>query len=174
MTEYFVVYSTETGTDLWRGSVPEGHAAKQSLPEGAALLRVPMEAIAGPQVDLSVVRSAMQAAIDAQAEAIRATLMTPGAGQAMVYSVKVAEAQAVSAASGTATPILDTEAAALGVPVAELACQVIAAHAQWLAINARIEASRPATKTAIAAAETIGAIAAASAVDWVEVISDAG
>jgi hypothetical protein len=100
--------------------------------------------------DIGGLRAAMKDGVDADAEACRLRYLTRGAGQAMVYQQKAAEADALLAAGGEADPAdYPILAASVGVEadtlqaVAEL---VIATRSQWTQIAAQIEAVRLSAK----------------------------
>jgi hypothetical protein len=164
--EYWIVYDVATGTERWRGSGAPGAAALQQLPSGLAAVVVPLAAISGPVVDLDVMRAMLAAEIDRQAEAVRQRFLTPGAGQAMTYQRKEAEARAWLADSTVATPFLSAEATARGMEIADLAAEVVQLADAWTEIGAAIEGVRMGAKAAVGTAATLGGMVAAAQVDW--------
>ena len=168
--EHWAIYNVETGAFLWGGSGPAGYAALQPLPEGAALALVPMAALATPgQVNLEPLRSAAEADLDAQADQLAQKFITPGIRKALTYPRKEAEARAWLASGQPDTvagPFLSKEAAARGMTVPDLAMEVIQRSDAWAAIGSEIEARTQGAKAALAAAATVGAIVAASRIDW--------
>ena len=164
--EYWIIYDLATGEDRLRGSGPVGTAALQAVPEGFGIVLVPPAAVMGPTIDLDVIRSASLTGIDAQAELVRQSILTPGAGQAMTYQRKEAEARAWSLDNDTATPFLSAEAGAREMTIADLAVEVIQLADAWVAIGAAIEGLRMGAKAAIGRATNLGAIVAAGKVDW--------
>ena len=164
--EYWIVYDVASGGERWRGSGMPGAAASQVLPGGLALVVVDPRALEGVSLDLGILRASAAAQIDAQAEQVRQAFLTPGAGQALTYQRKEAEARAFVADQRTATPFLAAEAAARGMPVADVAAEVITLADRWIAAGALIEGLRMGAKAALAAAETLGAIVNASRVNW--------
>jgi hypothetical protein len=117
--------------------------------------------------DLAVLKVAASARVNASAEAVRAQFLTPGAGQAMTYVRKEAEARAwTDGADEAAFPFLAAEATACGMTVAALAAIVIAQADTWVRIGSAIEALRRAALVAIETAETLQEIEGAQAVDW--------
>jgi len=119
------------------------------------------------QVDLSSVKAAAATKVSDDAEALRARFLTPGAGQAMTYVRKEAEARAwTDGADEAAFPFLNAEATACGMTVADLAATVIAQADAWVRIGSAIEALRRGAFVAIGEAGTIEAIETAAAVDW--------
>lgn len=105
---------------------------------------------ASAPVDLSGLKVALRAQIDAAAEAERGRYITPGSGQAMTYQAKAAEAARFMADAGAGDyPLLAAEVGITGETLTEVAGVVAAAHARWLAIGARIEAARLAAKAAV-------------------------
>ena len=164
--EYWIIYDLATGEDRLRGSGPVGTAALQAVLEGFGIVLVPPAAVMGPTIDLDVIRSASLAGIDAQAELVRQSILTPGAGQAMTYQRKEAEARAWSLDNDTTTPFLTAEAGARGMTIADLAAEIIQLADAWVATGATIEGLRMGTKAAVSRAATLGAIVAAGKVDW--------
>lgn len=164
--EYWIVYDVATGGERWRGSGAIGSAAQQQLPAGLAAVVVPSAVIAGEALNLDLLRGTIMIRIDAAAEQVRQRFLTPGAGQAMTYARKEAEARAWTLDSTAATPFLSAEAPARGMTIAALATEVIQLADAWTAIGSAIEGMRMGAKTAIAAAHTLGAIVAAAQVDW--------
>ncbi|MEG8040506.1 hypothetical protein QP166_14565 [Sphingomonas sp. LR60] len=164
--EYWIFFDLASGAELWRGSGSAGTAALQQVPEGAGMAVVPQAVISGPTVNLPLLRAAVWSDIDTAAERVRCLFLTPGAGQAMTYTRKESEARAWVADNGAATPFLVAEATARGMSVAELAAEVIAQADAWVTIGAAIEARRMAAKGNVAAADTIGGIITAQAIDW--------
>jgi hypothetical protein len=126
-----------------------------------------------------VVKAEMKAAIDASAEALRLTLITPGAGQAMEYQEAYAQAQAALAADG---PVKDADypmlAATIGVDfdpsskkpatdVLGVARSVKAAYEAYLLAGAAIRGVRLTGKAKIdAATDEAAARAAFKAISW--------
>ena len=173
MREFWVFYALDTGAynGGW-GSGDVGSAALQQVPEGMGMLAVPREAISPDgSVNPGSVRNLACARIDATAEQVRMQYITPGAGQALTYQYKAAEAERYASDASAATPFLTAEAAARGMTVADLAAEVSAQVAAWIAIGSGIEAARMGGKRAVAEAQTIGAIAAAANVDWAAVLA---
>jgi hypothetical protein len=164
--EYWVIYDLASGEERWRGSGSVGSAAQQQIPEDLGVVIVPQAALLGPVLDLGVLRVTAAASIDAQAEAIRQSILTPGAGQAMTYQRKEAEARAWSLDNDTTTPFLTAEAGARGMTLADLAAEIITLADAWVAIGAAIEGLRMGAKAAVGRAANLGAIVAAGKVDW--------
>lgn len=119
--------------------------------------------------DLPALRTAACAEIDAAAEAARAGIATTGSLQALTYQRKEAEARDLLAGGTGVHPLLEAEATATGVTVADLAATVVAAADAWLAAAARIEASRMVAKAAVRAAVSPAAIRAAIVAHPIEV-----
>jgi len=168
MTEYYVVYDTASGAARWRGSGSTGATAAQrsSLPEGLAVMEVPLEALTADDVDIEPVKAFVCAKIDRAAEALRDSYITPGSGQALTYQYKAQEALAWQADHNAPTPFLAAEAAALGMTLADLVAEVLAQRDAWIAIGSTIEGARRKAKADVTAAGDFAALAAASAVDW--------
>lgn len=116
--------------------------------------------------DLSTLRARAVAAIDTAAERARSRYLTPGAGQAMTYQRKEAEARAFLADAGAETMFLSAEAPARAMSVAALAAEVVAQADAWAEVGSAIEALRMGAKAQVAAAATPDAIAAAAELTW--------
>lgn len=123
--------------------------------------------------DLSTLKTTTKTRIDAAAEAARLQYITAGAGQAMVYEQKNAEAKRffeVVNNGETTSPadyvILAAEATAKGETLLNVATLVRDTAAAWLPIAAMIEAKRMAGKKAVDAAATVSAVLAAETIDW--------
>ena len=110
---------------------------------------------ATPSVDLTELKSRLKLAVDAAAELERQKYITPGAGQAMTYQAKAAEALRYAETEGAGDyPFLTQEVGITGATLAEVAVVVDSMHSQWLAIGGLIEKARLSTKAAIDLAET--------------------
>lgn len=164
--EYWLIFDVASGEVLMRGSGSVGLASLQTVPEGAALVVVPFAVVAQPQLDLEALRDDLLIRVDGEAEVIRMRFLTPGAGQALTYQRKEAEARAWLADDSVATAFLSTEATARAVTVAQVAAEVITAADLWLEIGAEIEALRMKAKSSLGAATTLGEMMAAVAIDW--------
>lgn len=164
--EYWIVYHLATGGELWRASGAIGTASLQDLPEGLGLVVVPPAALLGVELDLDMLRTMATEQIDAGAELVRQRFLTPGAGQALTYQRKEAEARAWQADGLSATPFLDAEAIARGMTIEAVVEEVIRNADAWIKAGAVIEAKRMGAKAAAASATTLGGIVAASKVDW--------
>jgi hypothetical protein len=128
---------------------------------------------------LPVVKAALRAAIDAQAEALRGLLITAGTGQAMEYQESQAQAFAALATPETATAErykmlaatigldLDPTTGAPATDVLGVARSIKAAYDAWETAGAAIKRGRLSAKAAIDAAPDLDAAAAAfAAVAW--------
>lgn len=122
-------------------------------------------------VPLDDYKSTAKESVDAAAEAQRLRYITSGAGQAMTYREKYQQALLVQASPATATeeefPLV---AASVGIEADTLldcADLIVASHAQWVEVGARIERVRLQAKRAIDLAESreqVGSIIAQ--IDW--------
>lgn len=119
---------------------------------------------------LDEVKADLKNHLDAAAETERLKYITPGAGQAMTYQQKAAEAAAclVDIDPDPADyPLLAAEIGITGATLTEVAQTVYDAHQTWRVIGAQIEAARLGGKAAIDAAETTeDAHTAFDAVAW--------
>lgn len=110
-----------------------------------------------------------KAQVDMAAEAARQRFITSGAGQAMVYQQKVAEARAFQAGGTGSFPHLTAEVGITAATAAEVAAVVLAMEAAWLGISAAIEATRLAAKRDLAAAGDLAEVEAVLAdLEWPE------
>lgn len=157
--------------------------AYHELPEGADLPDGAVEVPRWPEpgetwdgsafvFDGTALVAAAHAAIDAQAEAVRARFITNEPGQVGTYLQKEAEARAWLADNSATVPVLAGEAAALDMPLADLVAQVLAAATAWAVINGKIEGARRAAKMAASGATDAAGIRAATVIDWQDVIGD--
>ncbi len=135
-----------------------------------------------PTVDLAALKASLKAQVDAAAEALRLTLITPGSGQAMEYQEAYAEAVQVDAAAkagqavdGAGFPMLtasigydvDPQTKLPSVDVVGEARAVLAAYDAYQRAGAAIRAARLKAKAAIDAAASVDAARAAfAAIAW--------
>jgi len=123
-----------------------------------------------PEPTLEELKVQLRSALDTAAEFERLKYITPGAGQAMTYQAKAAEAKAFVASEDPQPsdfPMLSAEVGITADSLAEVAQIVVAAYAQWQMIGAEIESARLGGKAAIASAEDADAAQAAyDAVIW--------
>lgn len=110
--------------------------------------------------DLGALRAAAKVRIDAAAEAQRAAILTPGAGQAAVYAAKQAEARRFQA-EGAIGPLMAAEIGLTAQDAAALATLWLQREAEWLTAAAEIEVARLRAKAAVDTAQTPAAIEAA-------------
>lgn len=121
--------------------------------------------------DLTPLKIAAKAEIDAAAEAERLKHITDGAGQQMAYQQKYLEAKAYldnPAIEESAIPHLVAEVGITGDTVAEVAGVVVYMRNQWLQLSAQIEQKRLAAKMAVDLAATPTQISLAKVVNWAE------
>lgn len=168
--KHFVVYDLATGNVLRAGTCLDQDLEAQAQP-GEGVIEASADSVIVAEVNLDPVRNSLMAKIDAEAEDVRGRFITPGAGQAMTYLRKEAEAKAWLADHNAATPFLTAEAASTGTTVALLAADVAARAAAWSVIGPKIEAARLGAKKAVKAATNIGQMHAAATVNWQAVIS---
>ena len=115
---------------------------------------------------LADLKATLKAKVDRQAEAERGRYITPGAGQAMTYQAKAAEAQRFVEAKGDGDyPLLTAEVGVTGASLDDVAAVVLGMYGQWQLIGAQIERARLTAKAAIVAAEDEAA-ARAVIPDW--------
>jgi len=131
-----------------------------------------------PPPTLADVKASAKRAIDAAAETCRLKYITPGAGMAMTYQEKFAQAEAVDAMGDVAANALTAEeriaqfpvlSASVGIEAQTLwdcAQLVLARYAAWALLANQIEALRLAGKAAIDAAGDVEAARAASVITW--------
>jgi hypothetical protein len=116
-------------------------------------------------VALEELRLHARSVIDAEAETARLRYVTPGAGQAMTYQDKRAQALAYVAAGEpedlTPYPFLAAEASALGVTASAAATAILDTSALWAVVGAQIEGIRMGGKRAATEAASRAAVMAA-------------
>lgn len=119
---------------------------------------------------LDSVKAGLKAQLDMDAEAVRLHFITPGAGQAMTYQQKAAEAAACLADAdpdATDYPLLAAEIGITSETLAGVAAVVHGQHQAWRIIGGQIEAARLNGKKEIDAAGSVAdAQAAFDAVEW--------
>lgn len=118
------------------------------------LAAIGVERVPSPAPSLEDVKRHIRAAIDRRAEIERALYITPGAGQAMTYTAKAAEAARYIETSGVGDyPLLRAEVGITGETLHQVAQVVANLHAQWQVVGGLIERARLAAKAAVDAAE---------------------
>jgi hypothetical protein len=145
----------------WRGP--------KQLPSEAALLATNPDAIILAKTKANAILK-----IDTAAETARGRFITPGAGQALVYERKRAEATAFAAvvAAGGAPvvadyPLMNARALRLATTLQAVADDWNARSVAWVAVAAQIENTREAAKEQVAAATAAPAIdAIVAALSW--------
>jgi len=118
---------------------------------------------------LQVLRAKALAQVDAQAEAARLRHITPGAGQALTYERKRAEAEALvrdPAPAPQAYPFLRAEVGITADTLAGVAQLVRQRAAEWTRQAVAIERARLAAKRDIERANSPRALRQAAQVDW--------
>lgn len=121
----------------------------------------------GPKLD--ELRAQALSKVDKEAEAQRLRHITPGAGQALVYEQKRAEAAAMASDPDPVAsnyPLLAAEVGITAPSLAEVGSKVRELSAAWLSMAAAIEGARLSAKAAIGAARTPPEIRAAAEVVW--------
>ena len=122
-------------------------------------------------VNLAAIKAELKAKVAADAEACRLRFITPGAGKAMSYQEKLAEARLVlddpAAVTSDLVPILAAEAAARGITVQQAAELVHGTYRAFKAVEAQINATAIlATKAISDASDAAAARAAYEAITW--------
>lgn len=115
-------------------------------------------------MDVPALKAAAKRAVDDAAEQRRLVFITPGSGQAMVYTAKQEEARRYNAeqpADLTGYPLLAAEVGISAPTAADLVALWLSMETLWLTTAAAIEAARFTGKNAIDAATTPAAIEAA-------------
>lgn len=171
MNAHIPTDAREISRDQWTSWL----ADPEQVMDGAELRRP-----APTSASLATLKIALGQDIDAEAERLRQTLITPGSGQAMEYQEAQRQAEAALAgtdaeATAVAYPML---AVTIGIDVDPLTGQpatdikgvaraIHAAWSLWLAIGSQIRGARLAAKAAVEAATTADAARAArAAVAW--------
>lgn len=120
--------------------------------------------------DLGEYRTSVKATVDADAEASRNRVITPGSGQAMTYLRKAEAARVFLAGGLTSGPQydrIDDEAERLGVTMEQAASSIVAIADGWEAMDRMVDKVRLDTKKAIDLATTLDDIDAAySGATW--------
>ena len=108
--------------------------------------------------DLGEYRASIKTKVDADAEASRNRVITPGSGQAMTYLRKAEAARAFLAGDLTSGPQydrIDDEAERLGVTMEQAASLIVAIADGWEAMDRMVDKVRLDTKKAIDLATTL-------------------
>lgn len=149
------------------------------IPEGYRLISSSVEMVEGVPAVVNVtepdggfldrVKRDTKADIDEAAERARLKYITPGAGQAMTYAEKAAQARQCLAAADPQEadyPLLAAEIGITAASLVDVAAVVVAAHSAWIEIGAAIEGIRLQAKAAVDVAEDAAAVHAAADVGW--------
>jgi len=121
------------------------------------------------QPDLASLQAEACARIDATAEALRQTVLTPGTGQMAVYQAKETQARAIlqdPEPDETKYPDIYNEVGITADTVQEVAMAVLAAAERWRLLGRCIEKARLAGKKVVNAADPAAIKAAETAVAW--------
>ncbi len=182
--EYWLIFDSVSGLELGRGAGVVGQAGIQSQGQGWNpdwdVLVIPRTAYATLPTDLSIVKEYWQAQVDAQAEAVRQSFITPGSGQALEYQQSAEQARALIAGGTDDYPMLQSDVDAGTIDprtgdavstLEEAADLILYREAQWRDAGALIKTARLLAKQAIGAATSPGAVKAAAVVDWVTVVT---
>ncbi|RXR28962.1 hypothetical protein [Sphingobium fluviale] len=170
---HLIILDTATGAVHQFGEFPLSEMRYQDL-AGKIWFEFPAsgitrEIVNGSTVlslDLTLLRPALYARIDAEAEAFCKDFVTPGETQMVRYQRKEAQARAYLADSNASVPMLEAEAAATGVIVATLAATVVAIADAWGGIMDVVEGARIGAKKAVLDAATAPEAVLAAQVDW--------
>jgi len=163
--EYAVYRATDAQAAVILGS---------NLPLGVAIVNppdgIPLFGGEWLQPDLATLQAEACARIDAAAEALRQTVLTPGTGQMAVYQTKETQARAIlqdPEPDETKYPDIYNEIGITADSVQEVAMAVLAAAERWRLFGRSIEKARLAGKKAVNAAVDQAALnAAETAVVW--------
>lgn len=112
---------------------------------------------AEPTFDVDAARFAAKQSIDTEAENMRARFITTGAGMAMTYQEKLAQARLALADAQLVDgeyPLLEASIGIEGNSVAEIAQLVVSRYNLWVQVASVIETWRLGTKAAIDVATT--------------------
>lgn len=179
----WTIFDQATGAVLWPGfATPDAdtHPSEcgwdwDAATQGAVIVdRPPIAAeetfdpVTGTwSPNLAILKAAATGRVNEAAEATRARFLTPGAGQAMTYLRKEAEARAWTAGADPAEfPFLAAEASQSDMTIAAVVAMVVAQADAWASIGSAIEGLRRGAIVAIEAATSSGQIGAAEAVAW--------
>ena len=157
--------SHEVAVDLPDEFLPP-YTLHRFTPEDLALRGITKEELPPdpePAIDLPRVRRDLKDAIDRDAEAMRARFITSGAGMAMTYQEKLAQARAALADAQLLEgeyPLLEASIGIEGDSVMVVAALVINRYNLWVQAASVIETWRLSSKAAIDEATTIEALRA--------------
>jgi hypothetical protein len=129
----------------------------------------PGRVVINRQAELQALKSSMLTTVDAEAETFRHQFITPGAGQAMTYEEKYAEALAYLANTEIdedEIPHIVAEVGITGADKMEVAQAIVTVREQWRVLSASIEKVRLGQKKLIGEAVSVEALHTVPAVDW--------
>ncbi len=129
----------------------------------------------GTPLSLDDVKLALIAKVDIEAEIARSRYITVGAGQALTYQSKLAEAKMLKAENPAMDeefevtgeyPMLEAEIGVTASTITGVAAVILAANGAWSVIGSQIERSRLQAKAAIRAAQSVADAELAAQVTW--------
>lgn len=141
---------------------------------GCLVVRVPigmaLEFGEPVEVSLETLQASACEVIDAKAEKLRNTVLTPGAGQMAAYQAKEVQARALLQdpdPTEAEYPDIFNEVGITAASAGEVATAVLAAAEKWRAFGRDLERARLAGKKAVGeATDAAGVLAARQAVAW--------
>lgn len=177
---YVLVYEIETGNVVhWTGPVSQDEVALQARPDrGWGAVAVDEDPVKKVQItqgeitydvfvaDIEAVRRTALRRIDDAAGVERQKHITTQPGQADVYAMKRADAEALKGDKKAPAPFLRTLAAATERDVQKLAAEVLAGAERSTMALANIEALRETAKADAKNAGDLKAIIAAETIRW--------
>lgn len=174
MQNTYVQFDLETGIYIGSMTCSPAMAVEQFKTGLIGMLKVEANPLETGFVDgvpymnfnWEIIRKAIAEDIDAKAEAVCRSFVTPGETQIARYLRKEAEARAWLLDDQAPIPMVQAEAVALGKEIADLVNEIIAQADLWTAIMATVEAKRLSAKQSLETMTNIKEMVDASNIDW--------
>jgi hypothetical protein len=171
MADYAIIYDVTTGAQVGNYMGPDGTAAIQELPAGAAYMIVPVSAWKTP-VDLAMVKAAICEQIEAGADQVAASIITLSPRKVQTsMAIKEESDRWTTGAASTDFPFLAALATANSTTIAQEKASFDASWAQAVPPGALINATSIAAQRRVMASTNLAEIAAASTIDWPTVMA---
>lgn len=129
----------------------------------------PNRVIINKQAEIQALKESLARGIDAAAEGVRQQFITPGAGQAMTYMRKYAQAKAYLADNSIDPAQINMLTGEVGITAADIqgvAESVVAANDMFELVGGKIEKARLERKKEISEASTVEALTSLAPVNW--------
>lgn len=171
MTDYAIIYDAATGAQIGNYMGPDGTAKDQALPDGAALMLVPMEAWTTP-VGLDAVKKEVCAQIEAGVDAKAAAIITLSPRKVLTtFALKEESDRWTTGGVATDFPFLNALAIASSTTIDAEKAAFDAVYTATTPPGAKLNAASIAAQRRVTAATNLAEIATAAAIDWAAVLA---